>query len=336
MHGLEATDELSAAVASANATGYGKTSHTLPLSRTDQGTGQCPIWIEESDLVSQPGSRQNTPANLGAATNPGSPFHQDSLLGLSSAKSLHREHTPMTLGLGLGSMLKNPARNTGVLDLGVGAKPSSRQTTPVSLSLAGVQPGTPLDAGFASIPEVGDRSPLEFSSTPQRTPLHEGFAKYIDRSSTSFGGMGLPFGMVPMQLMPLNNPGLKNIVEEKRAADLRSQPLYAPSFSEAVLEDACDYSPGALTAASVAPTPLNLGMFLHTRENTPVHPGMMAYGDRGASPQEDANDAPSVGSVGHPLSCSIACKYHHKTRGCKDGKNCKRCHLCIWTRACER
>mmetsp|Transcript_30944 Transcript_30944/g.72166 ORF Transcript_30944/g.72166 Transcript_30944/m.72166 type:complete len:530 (-) Transcript_30944:228-1817(-) len=38
----------------------------------------------------------------------------------------------------------------------------------------------------------------------------------------------------------------------------------------------------------------------------------------------------SVGSVGHPYKCGLPCKYFGKPRGCKDGKNCRRCHVCVW------
>lgn len=44
----------------------------------------------------------------------------------------------------------------------------------------------------------------------------------------------------------------------------------------------------------------------------------------------------SVGSMGHPHSCAIACKFVKKKSGCKDGANCLRCHLCVWTRAVGR
>lgn len=40
----------------------------------------------------------------------------------------------------------------------------------------------------------------------------------------------------------------------------------------------------------------------------------------------------SLGSVGHPNGCKEACKYAAKTRGCKDGAQCVRCHLCKWNR----
>eukprot|EP00931_Biecheleriopsis_adriatica_P112710 TRINITY_DN8743_c0_g1_i1.p1 TRINITY_DN8743_c0_g1~~TRINITY_DN8743_c0_g1_i1.p1 ORF type:complete len:251 (+),score=42.66 TRINITY_DN8743_c0_g1_i1:96-848(+) len=44
----------------------------------------------------------------------------------------------------------------------------------------------------------------------------------------------------------------------------------------------------------------------------------------------EMRNAASLGSVGHPYTCSEACKYVKKGRGCKDGANCVRCHLCEW------
>lgn len=38
----------------------------------------------------------------------------------------------------------------------------------------------------------------------------------------------------------------------------------------------------------------------------------------------------SVGSVGHPYACADACKYLRKSKGCKDGPTCPRCHFCRW------
>jgi hypothetical protein len=40
----------------------------------------------------------------------------------------------------------------------------------------------------------------------------------------------------------------------------------------------------------------------------------------------------SVGSIGHPMKCALPCKYVGKERGCKDGANCSRCHLCSFRR----
>eukprot|EP00927_Polykrikos_kofoidii_P018892 TRINITY_DN18793_c0_g3_i1.p1 TRINITY_DN18793_c0_g3~~TRINITY_DN18793_c0_g3_i1.p1 ORF type:complete len:225 (-),score=15.42 TRINITY_DN18793_c0_g3_i1:115-789(-) len=39
----------------------------------------------------------------------------------------------------------------------------------------------------------------------------------------------------------------------------------------------------------------------------------------------------SIGSVGHPFNCcGEGCKWSQKSRGCRDGASCTRCHLCKW------
>lgn len=56
----------------------------------------------------------------------------------------------------------------------------------------------------------------------------------------------------------------------------------------------------------------------------------IASGDALAEvPPEDAFSV-SKGSTGHPFSCNAPCKYALKPRGCKDGAECDRCHLCKW------
>jgi len=40
----------------------------------------------------------------------------------------------------------------------------------------------------------------------------------------------------------------------------------------------------------------------------------------------------SVGSLNHPHSCGLPCKYAGKKKGCKDGYFCTRCHVCKWNR----
>jgi len=43
----------------------------------------------------------------------------------------------------------------------------------------------------------------------------------------------------------------------------------------------------------------------------------------------------SIGSLGHPHSCGLACKYASRPSGCKDGRMCSRCHICRWQRKQE-
>lgn len=52
-------------------------------------------------------------------------------------------------------------------------------------------------------------------------------------------------------------------------------------------------------------------------------------------PDFDCGDGgfyPSIGTRGHPFNCNEGCKYAHRARGCKDGPDCNRCHLCNWRR----
>lgn len=49
-----------------------------------------------------------------------------------------------------------------------------------------------------------------------------------------------------------------------------------------------------------------------------------------------AHGISSVGSIGHPHKCALACKYATKGGGCKDGASCVRCHLCRWSQGVEK
>lgn len=58
--------------------------------------------------------------------------------------------------------------------------------------------------------------------------------------------------------------------------------------------------------------------------------------DLASNVQPKAGKPASIGSIGHPHSCSAACKYNGKKAGCKDGKLCNRCHVCRWSRCTDR
>lgn len=47
--------------------------------------------------------------------------------------------------------------------------------------------------------------------------------------------------------------------------------------------------------------------------------------------QSFTKQVPSKGSAGHPKTCAEPCKYFRKKKGCKDGAECDRCHVCNWT-----
>jgi len=88
--------------------------------------------------------------------------------------------------------------------------------------------------------------------------------------------------------------------------------------------------PGQLDWCSPCKVEIASGLTLLTGS---AHGGQRSLGEE----QDEAADAsaeacPSVGSIGHPYTCGIPCKYTRKQKGCKDGKFCVCCHMCIWRR----
>lgn len=68
-----------------------------------------------------------------------------------------------------------------------------------------------------------------------------------------------------------------------------------------------------------------------TTASTESEGGYGVFEEQLPGPNDTAEDAPpSKGSIGHPHCCAQACKYHKKPRGCKDGANCDRCHICVF------
>jgi hypothetical protein len=53
---------------------------------------------------------------------------------------------------------------------------------------------------------------------------------------------------------------------------------------------------------------------------------------RSPSPCRFDAEVPSIGSRGHPYTCSVPCKYNWRPGGCKDGDKCTRCHVCRFTK----
>lgn len=40
----------------------------------------------------------------------------------------------------------------------------------------------------------------------------------------------------------------------------------------------------------------------------------------------------SIGTRGHPHTCSAPCRYVRRKEGCRDGASCQNCHACLWQR----
>jgi len=45
------------------------------------------------------------------------------------------------------------------------------------------------------------------------------------------------------------------------------------------------------------------------------------------------DEAPTIGTAGHPISCGPACRYARRKGGCREGPRCLNCHYCKWRRA---
>lgn len=106
-----------------------------------------------------------------------------------------------------------------------------------------------------------------------------------------------PWGGMPQMAMPLDAAGLQGAC----SADFSVPPPPLPCFG---------LGHDAMLATAEGATPL--------KEGVPC----------GGPPPT----APSFGSFGHPFHCAKPCKYFSRARGCKDGRNCDRCHLCSWHR----
>ena len=53
-----------------------------------------------------------------------------------------------------------------------------------------------------------------------------------------------------------------------------------------------------------------------------------------SAPDGSSGEGPlSIGSVGHPENCAIACRYRRRKGGCRLGTSCPQCHLCFWQRS---
>lgn len=135
------------------------------------------------------------------------------------------------------------------------------------------------------------------------------------RELTPMDGYSLP--LTPSTLPPLDDAD--DLREEQ--ADASDTPDGEDDIGEANERHADEWSAG--------------GQVAHARPDD---------AGRGAEAGQDAQESgngevawPSRGSAGHPFACGQACKYNSKTRGCKDGTSCNRCHLCKWVSArCRR
>jgi len=83
------------------------------------------------------------------------------------------------------------------------------------------------------------------------------------------------------------------------------------------------------------PVAQTLTVALTGDEETPPPPPALPT-PKAKSSKLDPTPRLSIGSIGHPHSCSPACRFVKRQAGCRDGVMCKMCHQCFWQRRAEQ
>ncbi|CAK0809571.1 unnamed protein product [Prorocentrum cordatum] len=96
-------------------------------------------------------------------------------------------------------------------------------------------------------------------------------------------------------------------------------------------------SGGCAPSAESVPAPPGLVQPLQLLQGpalqAPLVPPPLEPSGKGPWPAPASGQGVSFGSIGHPGCCAGPCKYvSARSRGCKDGPACDRCHLCVWPR----
>lgn len=58
----------------------------------------------------------------------------------------------------------------------------------------------------------------------------------------------------------------------------------------------------------------------------------VAQSSLSGKPVTSRSDVISVGSQGHPDTCGPPCRYARRKDGCRNGRECTNCHICLWRR----
>eukprot|EP00931_Biecheleriopsis_adriatica_P029849 TRINITY_DN17656_c0_g2_i1.p1 TRINITY_DN17656_c0_g2~~TRINITY_DN17656_c0_g2_i1.p1 ORF type:complete len:879 (+),score=145.57 TRINITY_DN17656_c0_g2_i1:64-2637(+) len=146
--------------------------------------------------------------------------------------------------------------------------------------------------------------------------------------------------MKPMKVMtPLGPPETS---PEYQKTDISSPYPMAPAF---MTPESTPLHPGlwqaampstALLRARLEEPPVLQSSALQQPVSVPIPqvPGKVFQSLDNPSKRKDVTI--SKGTIGHPNACrGLGCKFAHKERGCKEGVNCLRCHMCVWQRGPE-
>ena len=243
----------------------------------------------------------------------------------------------------LASKFNSPAATcTDGLADALNSQPQLQEVMFLKLEEAGIVPGMSLGNDFVKVP-----LPPPQPHSVQRPPKHPRFLPIPGMTSLvkSKGSVGHPFtcaaacryvrrkcGCRHGSDCPLchecvwsktstKDSGRREI--QAKGGDAARSPVFVSSsedltddFKRLLSTEACNLQP--LLQQGSLPVGYSRGSTV----------GMESF----APPGFEMPQAMNSGSLGHPYSCGPACKYVMKSRGCKEGDTCARCHLCHWSR----
>jgi len=238
---------------------------------------------------------------------------RDEDLALCGSRCASREQTPLDLGWMPSTRDPTPI-HIGCLTHGQAAHPRLLANLQIPPSRLGGAPGSvPLDPLFPA-------PSMPFPSRPTLAALREANLQQLltvpkDRPHLQGVDISIPPMTIPTRDGSKQPPQPSSWERTPCSSNLPTQERKeARSLSEMLNlswedDDTCPLPPGLVVGQKLPP---------------------------GLGSAVVSNGVLSRGSLGHPEHCGLACKYAWRTRGCKDGANCRRCHVCRWRRSTER
>ncbi|CAJ1373935.1 unnamed protein product [Effrenium voratum] len=239
--------------------------------------------------------------DLGASGRIELPEQGNSVPSISaSSDAMHSTHTPMGLDSSRGSR-----ETMGMAVLGTLDDEGKRQYTPSSVKSVKSE----VKSISSSVPPFEKPDYLSLLQAAARKSPNEDFLRSLRPNRSLLTQKE----QTPVKLMPFNTP------------------------------DPTPIHPGMFGGGGLGLAGYNLAQHLLMQPACPSQPMQVPVQDLRAPratvvpPSGAKNVIISRGTIGHPTSCrGLGCKFASKERGCREGSECPRCHLCVWSRASEK
>lgn len=274
--------------------------------------------FEDCMPPSLPLSPQGTPINFGTITRECTPLHPNFLDAKNCAQPFGASCLGLSSSSSLKAMIASLKRDNLLTDSG----------GPLS-NLVDCQSHEKFDEHTKWNP------PFSISNggppTRECTPIHPHFIQPSSESFTNLLQYSQPYSSIGLGLPP--PPSLM----EEHAASSAGHGAAIPDLKK--LTSPTNSSTDSLPLVDQIEKPedqiakpriVELAAHILDNADDSVYRERASY--QPATLQNETMPAPSLGSVGHPHTCALGCKYNSRAKGCKDGPTCKWCHLCHWRR----